>query len=155
MRLRLLFSILEQREKQWWAKYVEMIGRNLYTSYTWFSLYNAKQINNKMIIVLYDKQNINIIFFKRKHQKAQEGSRGRARQVDLQRTIGRPRRPRADCFYGVLFFNLFKKSSRSLFRYPTLGGLVRSRQILPRRYTLVHVSACRFPTYFAKIGPID
>jgi len=61
----------------------------------------------------------------------------------------------SDCFDRLLFFILFKKSSRSLFRYPILGGLVRSRQILPRRYTLVHVSARRFPTYFAKIGPID
>ena len=92
---------------------------------------------------------------KRKPQKAQEGSRGRARQVDLQKTLGRPRRPRADCFDRLLFFNLFKKSSRSLLRYPTLGRLMRSRQILPRRYTLVHVSARRFPTYFAKLGPID
>jgi len=43
---------------------------------------------------------------KRKPQKAQEGSRGRARQVDLQRTLGRPRRPQADCFDRLLFFQL-------------------------------------------------
>ena len=36
-------------------------------------------------------------------------------------------------FDRLLFFNMFKNSSRSLFRYPTLGGLRRSRQIFPRR----------------------
>ena len=40
-------------------------------------------------------------------------------------------------FDRLLFFNMFKNSSRSLFRYPTLGGLRRSRQIFPRRYRVV------------------
>ena len=58
-------------------------------------------------------------------------------------------------FDRLLFFNMFKNSSRSLFRYPTLGGLRRSRQIFPRRYRVVRDSARRFPTIFAKMRPID
>ena len=58
-------------------------------------------------------------------------------------------------FDRLLFFNMFKNSSRSLFRYPTLGGLRRSRQIFPRRYRVVLDSARRFPTIFAKMRPID
>ena len=51
-------------------------------------------------------------------------------------------------FYRV---DLFKNSSRSLFRYPTLGGLRRWRQIFPRRYTVVLESARSFPNMFAKM----
>ena len=71
--------------------------------------------------------------------------------------LNRPRRPQADIFYRLLLFTMFKNSSRSLFLYPTLGGLKRwSRQIFsPRRYRVVLDSACRFPTIFAKMRPIN
>ena len=78
---------------------------------------------------------------------------------DLQGTFRGPSDDQDDhgptVFDRLLFFNMFKNSSRSLFRYPTLGGLRRSRQIFPRRYRVVRDSARRFPTIFAKMRPID
>ena len=35
------------------------------------------------------------------------------------------------CFDGLLFLNMFKNSSRSLFQYPTLVGLRLLRQTFP------------------------
>ena len=55
----------------------------------------------------------------------------------------------------LLFFNMFKNGSRSLFRYPTHGGLRRLYQISPRRYREVLESAGRFPTVFAKLRSVD
>ena len=51
--------------------------------------------------------------------------------------------------------NMFKNSSRSFVRYPTVRGLRRSGQIFPRMYRVVLDSTRRFPTIFAKIRPID
>ena len=72
------------------------------------------------------------------------------------RDKGTFRRPRSTVSDRLLFFNImFKSSSRSLVRYPTLGGLRRLRQIFSRRYRVWLDSARRFPTIFAKMRPID
>ena len=68
-----------------------------------------------------------IVFFQSENQesgrgytKAPEGGR------DKETFRVRPRRPRDDGFDRIVLFNMFKNSSRSLFRYPTLGGLRRN-----------------------------
>ena len=43
-------------------------------------------------------------------------------------TLGRPRRPRDDGFRPATVFQHVKNSSLSLFRYPTLGGMRRSKK---------------------------
>ena len=52
---------------------------------------------------------------------------------------------------GYCFSTCLKNGSRSLFRYPSLGELRRSRQIFPRRYRVVLDSARSFPTIFTKM----
>ena len=71
----------------------------------------------------------------RGQQRQHEGSRRCARQTDVQ-SISDDQDIQDDfdptVFDRLLFLNMFKDSTRSLFRYPILGGLRQSHQFFPR-----------------------
>ena len=59
---------------------------------------------------------------RREPQRVHESSRGQARQEDLQGPSDDQDDLGPTGFGQLLFLNMFKNSSRSLFRYPTLVG---------------------------------
>ena len=61
-------------------------------------------------------------------QRVYESSRGQASKATFRGSSDDQDDQRPTGFDRLLFFNMFKNSSRSLFRYPTLVGLRRLRQ---------------------------
>ena len=83
-----------------------------------------------------------------------ESSRGYGKAPEGRRDKKTFRRPSDDLVPTgsglLLFLKMFKNSSRSLFRYPTLVGLRRSRQTFPRPFQVIAPDCPQVPDCFPR-----